>query len=166
MIRSAILSECKTYRYELRRDWNPQIPRLVFIMLNPSTADSTKDDPTVRKCIGFAGRWGYGGFTIVNLFAFRATDPVDLLVAQKRKVNVVGPENNRFIEQAVGEVDTVVAAWGAIGGPTLRALEVARTLPRTSQAIQLTAKGYPCHPLMLAYDSPLQLWTHPCEAQE
>lgn len=75
MIRSAVFSPCGTYRYELRRTWESSLPILVTIGLNPSTADGYGDDPTIRKEIGFASRWGYGGIVKVNMFAFRSTDP-------------------------------------------------------------------------------------------
>lgn len=160
MNRTAIISECGVYRYELRRDWNPQKPRVAFVMLNPSTADAEKDDPTIRRCVGFAGRWGYGGLIVVNLFAFRATDPDNLKKAQRKGFDVVGSENDTCIKEAIAEADCVVAAWGIHGGPTLRALEVSRFLPESTIAITTTAKGYPSHPLMLAYDLKPERWAH------
>ena len=75
MMKGAVISDCKRYRYRLWRIWNGSQSRLVFVMLNPSTADGEQDDPTIRKCVGFAERLGYGGIEVVNLFAWRATDP-------------------------------------------------------------------------------------------
>jgi hypothetical protein len=134
---------------------------MLFVMVNPSTADAVEPDPTITKCIGFARRWGYGGFTVVNLYAYRATYPKDLKAAQKRFLDVVGPENDEAIKKAISEADYVVAAWGAIGGPTVRAEQVAKMLPPNVQTILPTSEGYPGHPLMLSYNLKPQPWQHP-----
>jgi hypothetical protein len=76
----AEFSDCGTYRYALWRTWNALQPGVLFVGLNPSTADATTDDPTIRRCIGFAKRWGYGGITMANVFAYRATDPREMTV--------------------------------------------------------------------------------------
>ena len=78
---SARLSDDRRYRYLLVRRWDNTLPDATFVMLNPSTADERDDDPTIRKCIGFAKRWGCGGIKVVNLYAFRATNPRDCFAA-------------------------------------------------------------------------------------
>ena len=105
---SAVLSDCLNYRYSLTRVWDDTKPRVLFIMLNPSTADAEKDDPTIRRCIGFAKDWGYGGIYVVNLFSLRATNPKDLLTAPF----VVGVENEKWIRRMSSLSHLVVCAWG------------------------------------------------------
>ena len=96
------------YRYMLGRQWGAP-PFLLWMMLNPSTADATEDDPTIRRCSGFAKHWGFGGLVVVNLFAFRATNPADLRAAEQP----IGPENDRHLVNAARSCPRVVAAWGA-----------------------------------------------------
>lgn len=114
MKRDATISECGRYRYDLGRTWVEPGDALAdtyctFIMLNPSTADGTQDDPTICRCINFAKSWGMGGLMVVNLFAWRATKPDDLL----RAADPIGPENDRYIDEACRMAQFVVAAWGA-----------------------------------------------------
>lgn len=97
MEKSAIISPCGQYRYRLERAWDRSFPAAVFVCLNPSIADATLDDPTLRKCVGFARRWGCGHLVLVNLFALRATDPREM----KRHPSPVGPDNDRHIQEAV-----------------------------------------------------------------
>jgi hypothetical protein len=157
---NAVISACGTYRYRLQRRWHSSSrPPLCFVMLNPSTADATIDDPTIRKCVGFADRLGFGAIDVVNLFAYRATDPANLRAAGFP----VGPHNDGWIEVAARNARSkggaVVAAWGAN----------ARKLPRTSQVLALLkacevapqvlqrcSDGTPAHPLMLPYTCKLQ----------
>ena len=108
VIASAVLSDCKKYRYSLSRVWDDNKPRVLFIMLNPSTADAENDDPTIRRCIGFAKYWGYGGLYVVNLFSLRATNPKDLLTAPF----VVGVENEKWFRRMSALAHLVVCAWG------------------------------------------------------
>jgi hypothetical protein len=113
MEKSAIISECGKYRYELIRDWSDEedcFPggQITFIMLNPSTADAEADDPTIRKCIGFAKFNGYNRLKVVNLFAWRATDPKELKSLGREER--VGPKNNDYLPK---DGEDVVAAWGA-----------------------------------------------------
>lgn len=158
MKRDAIISECGTFRYWLRRQWDSALPTLAFIMLNPSTADADIDDPTIRKCIGFARRLGFGGIVVVNLFAFRATQPADL----KRAGYPAGPENNQYIAMAAGAANQggrVVCAWGVNARKLSRPAEVLESLHRygvTPHALKLTDDGVPWHPLMLPYSCELQ----------
>src|SRR5215510_5582686 len=96
--RDAVLSDCGRYRYMLRRTWDHSKPRVLFVMLNPSTADAEIDDATIRSCIRLAKGAGYGSFEVVNLYALRATDPAEL----QRADDPVGPKNNDIIEAAIG----------------------------------------------------------------
>lgn len=120
MIKDAYISEDGVYRYSLTRDWDETLPVMLFVMLNPSTADAVVDDQTIRRCIGFAERAYMGGLEVVNLFAFRATDPKEMKAAP----DPVGPENNTVIRQALSEAKTVVCAWGAHGSFQGRAQDV------------------------------------------
>lgn len=148
MHRDAVISPCGQYRYLLRRVWDPALPVCTFIMLNPSKADGTIDDPTIRRCIGFARAWGYGGFVVVNLFAYRGTKPAEL----RRAWDPVGPANDRYIfEAALLSGGPVVAAWGAGGDYMGRAAAVRSMLPRL-HALALTQSGQPRHPLYLRAD--------------
>ena len=104
----AVISECGRYRYSLLREWNAGRPRLCIVMLNPSTADANKDDPTIRRCIGFARRDGYGSIVVVNVAAFRATKPKDMLMA----ADPVGPENDAALWFGAMQSEAVLVAWG------------------------------------------------------
>jgi hypothetical protein len=123
-------------------------------MLNPSTADATQDDPTIRRCIGFARAWGYGALEVVNLFACRATDPERL----RRVPDPVGPENDRHILRAVRRASETVVAWGNRGVHLGRHDAVLRLLRRRRVAVHClgrTQAGHPRHPLYLRTDAPL-----------
>lgn len=152
----ATISPDGRYRYWLSRSWADQFQSLAFIMLNPSTADARDDDPTIRKCVGFARRLGYTGISVFNLYAFRATDPADLRRAMKAGVDVVGPDNDMrlasLLEARLSAGAGVVAAWGA-HAPQERVSEVlAMPGSRALCTLGLTAKGVPRHPLMLGYE--------------
>lgn len=106
---SAVVSPCERYRYSLDRRWSADAtPAVVFVMLNPSTADADADDPTIRRCVGFAKAWGFSALHVVNLFAFRATKPVRLKYAD----DPIGPENDEHLRRAMDIGTPVVAAWG------------------------------------------------------
>lgn len=141
---SAILSDCRTYRYALSRSWDESLATVVFIGLNPSTADETKDDPTIRRCIGFAKSWGYGSLVMLNLFAYRATDPTKLQLVE----DPVGPDNNWHIKTVSKASDLVVAAWGNHGSLLRRSTIVKRAVPKLYH-LGLTKIGEPRHPLYL-----------------
>ena len=163
MRREAVISECGKYRYTLYREWadEDEVDALVFgvrvlnfVMLNPSTADGKEDDPTVRKCMGFARRNRYNAIRIVNLFAFRATDPKDL---QKEYVNggdVIGPSNDAYVRELPPE-ETVCVAWGAtFQNETFVRRRVQGTitlLDRKLWCLRKTKDGHPGHPVMLGY---------------
>jgi len=143
MEKSAVLSPCRRYRYELWRRWSNE-PTCVFIGLNPSTADATQDDPTIRKCVGYAKRWGYGALCMVNLFAFRATKPSDMLVAE----DPVGPENNITLGRLALNSARIIAAWGNHGRHLSRDARVMDMLPQL-YCLKVNQDGSPAHPLYL-----------------
>lgn len=148
--RSAVFSEPdRRWRYELRRVWDEK-PLCAFIGLNPSTADETHDDPTVRRCIGYAVRWGYGGLIMLNIFAYRSTDPRRLAEV----LDPVGPRNDEFILSGVAEAEMTVAAWGVYGNWQRRGDWVRAMLgDRALHALGLTKSGEPRHPLYLRADA-------------
>ena len=147
---TANISDCGRYRYNLTRMWDSQLPRVLFVMLNPSTADAYQDDPTIRKCIGFAKRWGCGSIEVVNLFAWRATDPRDLKVARDFTYDIVGPENMAAWESAKGRCDYIIAAWGANKLAKEQEDLFASTFGEV-ECLGFTNDKQPRHPLMLAY---------------
>jgi hypothetical protein len=136
------------YRYSLTHEWQggPK-KKLVFLMLNPSTADAFKADPTVARCMVWAQKWGYGTLEVVNLFAFRATKPA----AMKKAEDPVGPLNNEFLRDAAAAADLVIAAWGAHGKHQGRGLEVARKVLKVSPlfCLEVIENGHPKHPLYI-----------------
>lgn len=164
---TAWLSSCGTYRYALWRSWYAFAPFATFIMLNPSTADAAVDDPTIRKCIGFARRWGCGGIRVVNLFAYRSTDPKAL--NGRRCADIDGPQNDEAIRFAFGCASgsdapgPCVAAWGAFKHPAIegRARDIAELAADAEVELRClgrSADGSPRHPLMLAYTTALEAW--------
>ena len=155
MERTARLSDCGHYRYALGRRWGAGA-RAVFVMLNPSTADAERDDPTIRRCIGFAARWGFGALTVVNLYSWRATRPADL----RRARDPVGPGGDEAIERATLGAALVVAAWGAHGDWRGRGAQVASRLS-DPHALGLTRSGAPRHPLYVRKDARPQPWGMP-----
>src|SRR5215831_11056020 len=108
--RDARISDCGRYRYLLRRTWDHSKPRALFVMLNPSTADAEIDDATIRSCIRLSRERGYGSFEVVNLYAWRATDPEELPTPPSM---ALGSENPHILNDAIARADTVICAWGA-----------------------------------------------------
>jgi hypothetical protein len=153
--RGAILSECQRYRYCLTRRWDAGNP-VLFIGLNPSTADALKDDPTVRRCVGFARAWWYPAMGIVNLFAWRATDPAEL----RKAADPVGPENDQYIKEAASCAGKIVAASGAYGSG-LRLRTVASLINRELFCLGCTRDGFPRHPLYLPKTAELVSYWRP-----
>jgi hypothetical protein len=159
--KSAVLSECGRYRYRLYRSWSAG-PFVVFLMFNPSTADAKEDDPTIRKCIGFARRWKYPGLTVVNLFALRSTDP--RAIGRALYADAVGPDNDEAILTACATAKEVISAWGCgqhMKSHSDRPAKVLRmvraTYPRLAiQCLGRSSDGSPRHPLMLAYSTERQ----------
>ncbi len=152
MERSATLSPCRAYRYALWRRWG-RGPYAMFIGLNPSTADETNDDPTIRRCIGFARAWGYEALCMTNLFAYRATQPADM----KKAADPVGWENDGALKMLARDAGVVVAAWGAHGTFKGRDQSVRLGVPNLHY-LRLTKDGHPGHPLYLPADLKPQLW--------
>lgn len=151
--RSAELSPDGVYRYRLDRGRRDAGGNVCWIMLNPSTADAEQDDPTIRRCWGFTGQWGQSSLTVVNLFAYRATSPKDM----KQAADPVGPENDRYIIEAVNSPDVVavVAAWGEHGKFRNRAGEVRQLLADHNvplYCLERSKSGQPKHPLYLRGD--------------
>lgn len=136
------------YRYSLTRGPADAREQVVFVMLNPSVADQTRDDPTIRRAIGFAHRLGFERLSVVNLFALRTTDPRGLYRAR----DPVGPDNDAAIRAAVADATLVIAAWGNHGALRGRAEHVLAMLPRVHH-FGLTAHGQPRHPLYVPYST-------------
>lgn len=152
---SAILSNCRTYRYALFRVWDPDRPLTMFVGLNPSTADELTDDPTIRRCVGFARRWGAGGLIMANLYAYRCTDPNELPVDQ---AIAAGPDNDEYLHLLRDRAGTVVAAWGAHRRTVAQAAHCMDLLGGLS-VLGLTRDGHPRHPLYVRGDTVLQRWS-------
>ncbi|TPL30927.1 DUF1643 domain-containing protein [Mesorhizobium sp. B2-4-7] len=181
--KGADISGCGTYRYRLWREWRlhpapaqwdmwtnergkPVVdgageqlgePKAcVFVMLNPSTADGDEDDPTIRRCVGFARAWGYDRLDVLNLFAYRATDPQALL-ALNHNDDPVGEHNRRAFNEVLltgYPVGTIICAWGVHGaylGQDETALGWVGSRQRFS--LGLTKDGHPKHPLYLPKDA-------------
>lgn len=140
------------YRYLLWREWNPKLPRLLWILLNPSTADKHVDDPTLRRILGFSQRFGFGGLEIVNLFALRSSDPKALA----HVADPVGPENDGYIREAIARSTKIVAAWGSFGMLYERDRNVLAQIDRPTFCLGITRNGNPCHPLYLQRDTVLR----------
>lgn len=152
MQKAARISDCGKYRYTLSRIWSPGKGAACFIMLNPSTADADQDDPTIRRCLKFAQDWGYGGIHVANLFAFRATDPKDMLAAP----DPTGPDNDKWILQCAKASAVVVCAWGYHGyyrgrGGAVRFLLAGENIE--PHALRMTNTGEPGHPLYIPADT-------------
>ena len=147
---TATLSADRAYRYLLTRRWGDG-PAMTWIMLNPSTADASDDDPTIRRCIGFARREGCAAIQVVNLFALRAADPREL----RASPDPVGPGNDGFL-LARPAAACIVAAWGASGNFLGRSRKVRVMLGGTALlCLGLTSAGEPRHPLYSRSDTPL-----------
>lgn len=159
MEKHAVISDCGTFRYLLTRRWGDG-PALAFLMLNPSTADASVDDPTIRKCLGFARCYGFNALEVVNLFAFRATNPRHMLAAP----DPVGPDNDRYILKAAKMSRQIVCAWGPNASKTARTPQVVKALVKRGvrlKCLHVTKDGSPGHPLMLSYDRPLMDYQPP-----
>ena len=158
--RETIFSPCRQYRYVLWRSWDMFCPRFaMFVGLNPSTADEVTDDPTIRRCIGFAKAWGYGALCMTNLFAYRATDPHQLFAVEEP----VGPDNDVWLAKIAREAMVVIVAWGVHGHYQGRATHVSAMLSDDSAVMPLLCLGYtkgqsPRHPLYVPKNQKPVLW--------
>jgi hypothetical protein len=140
--KNAIFSDCRKYRYALSRTWNGKKKTILFIGLNPSTADEKIDDPTIRRCINYAQNWGYGSLLMVNLFAYRATLPSEL----KNVKNPIGNDNDLHILELSKKADLTVAAWGNEGFLLNRDKVVKKLIPNL-MCLKINKSGQPAHPL-------------------
>ena len=140
--KNATFSDCRKYRYALSRTWNGKKKTILFIGLNPSTANEKIDDPTIRRCINYAQNWGYGSLLMVNLFAYRATMPSEL----KNVKNPIGNDNDLQIIELSKKADIAVAAWGNEGTLLNRDKEVKKILPNL-MCLKINKSGQPSHPL-------------------
>ncbi len=150
-------SDDEAYRYRLVRVWEPAGKRVVFVMLNPSTATETQNDPTVERCERRARALGFGSFAVGNIFAFRATDPK----VMRAVADPVGPGNDAAILALAGDADRVICAWGTHGLHLGRgaAVEVLlRSMGLPLYHLGLTKGGGPKHPLYIGYETPPELW--------
>ena len=158
----AVFSPCRKFRYALTREWGATrgvslSDRVAFVGLNPSTADETEDDPTIRRCIGFAKDWGFRGLVMLNIFAWRATNPAALRIVDDPK----GPRNDDWIRFVANQAGQVIAAWGAHGELQGRGAIVATMIPKP-YCLGTTRAGQPRHPLYLKRDTRPALYNGPC----
>ena len=152
----AEFSECRTYRYALWRIWGVG-PCAMFIGLNPSTADENTNDPTIRRCIRFATDWGFGGLYMLNLFAYRSTDP-KVLVSMG---DPIGPKNSEALAYYRTKCELIVAAWGAHKLASRRGRSVCGIICRRLDCLGTTKDGSPRHPLYVRADVKPQLFWSP-----
>tara|TARA_Y100000589_G_scaffold173269_2_gene164498 strand:- start:1033 stop:1494 length:462 start_codon:yes stop_codon:yes gene_type:complete len=141
---SALFSECRTYRYALWRIWDESLDSVLFIGLNPSKADESYNDPTIRRCINFTKKWGYGGLCMANLFAYRATEPKTMMIAD----DPIGPVNDQILFDLVSKAKIVVAAWGNHGSFMGRSVQISRSILNL-RCLRINKSGEPAHPLYL-----------------
>ena len=146
----------KLYRYILWRTWNPDLPRIGFLLLNPSTATEHVLDPTLTRCQNFAKKWGAGGMVVANIFALRSTDPAAL----KKIADPIGPDNDAAITAVLATCSRVLAGWGNHGRILARhdqITKLVRDLPPHRQSdivcFAVTKSGAPKHPLYVASDA-------------
>lgn len=153
----AIYSDCETYRYSLTRIWDEEGKRALFIMLNPSTATEVQNDPTVERCERRARALGFGAFRVLNIFAYRATDPRDMRAAP----DPVGPGNDAAIRDSLAWADQIICAWGTHGAHLERGPAVERMLRAANVPLfhlGLSKAGHPKHPLYIGYAVQPEAW--------
>ena len=155
----ALFSQCEHYRYRLTRVWDEAGCKLHFVMLNPSTADEFKNDPTVERCERRARTLGYGAFRVTNIFAYRATDPKVMRAALDP---IGGAANDAAILDGADWADATVCAWGTHGAYLDRGAAVEALLRHsgaTLLTLGLSKAGHPKHPLYIAYAKQPEPWT-------
>ncbi len=159
----AVYSDCERYRYALTRIWDEVGSRVLFVMLNPSTATEIRNDPTVERCERRARALGFGAFRVCNIFAWRATDPREMRAAD----DPVGPENDAAILEGADWADRIICAWGTHGAHLDRGPAVERLLRGTGRPLYhlgLTRAGHPKHPLYIGYATKPMAWEVPANA--
>lgn len=156
-----VISQCRQYRYSLVRTWldgwQKSEGRIAWVMLNPSTADADKDDPTVKRVIHFSKIWGFGSLVVVNLFAFRATMPSVMKAAD----DPIGPDNDRHIAEECANANRVIVAWGTNGTYLDRGKQVLEMLSNMNikvKSFRLTKNRQPRHPLYVSKQAALYMW--------
>ncbi len=149
----ALYSPCERYRYGLSRIWDPSGGLVLFVMLNPSTATETRNDPTIERCERRARAMGLGGLRIANLFGLRATRPQDLKVA----ADPVGAQNAEILREWGQGAALIIAGWGVHGAHLGRGRAVAREMPDLWH-LGLTKDGHPRHPLYVPYVNGPKVW--------
>jgi len=154
MEKGADISADGLYRYALWRILEPTKPVVMFIGLNPSTADATTDDHTIRRCLRFSGDWGYGGLVMTNLFAFRATDPKVMLAAPAP----IGSENDTVLACWAKQAFLIVAIWGTMGRHQGRDKVIEGRFPNLC-CFGITQDGFPRHPARLRSDTELVIYS-------
>lgn len=158
--REAVISDDGRYRYSLTCSWGMAGPSVLFVMHNPSTADANQDDPTIRRCVGFAESWGARRLMVGNVYASRATDR-----RQMDPDDPVGPENDRWLSLMATGATIVVAAWGASVAPerakAVKAILRAHAWDGTVRVLRLTKRGHPWHPLYVPKDAQPVPWLTP-----
>ena len=157
MNKSAVLSSCGTYRYQLVRDWaeDEKMFRLLFVMLNPSTADAKEDDPTIRKCVTIAKNFQFTSIEVVNLFAYRSTDTSELF---KRPLHeAIGPLNGYWQNDAVQRANAICVAWGKNGGNGTKDIQFILE-GKGMLSLAVNKDGSPKHPLYCKNSSELTDW--------
>lgn len=153
----AVYSDCERFRYSLSRVWASAGPRVLFILLNPSTATELHNDPTVERCERRARALGFGAFEVANIFAYRATDPR----AMRAAADAIGPDNDQAVFDAASRADMVICGWGGHGIHLDRGADIAARLRAAGVALHhlgMTRNGQPRHPLYLGYDIQPVLW--------
>ena len=153
----ATFSKDGLYRYRLWRDWDLLSYYVLFIMLNPSTADETVNDPTIERCERRVRALGYGGFSACNLFAYKSTDPKAL----KTVDDPIGPDNDLFLRRELRKADLVICAWGKMGkmqGRQDSVLKIIEESGHKPRVLFLNKDGTPKHPLYVSYDEPVKDW--------
>ncbi len=154
----ATFSPDGVFRFRLHRVWQPRLEQLTWLMLNPSTADAALDDPTIRRCWSFSAAWGYGGFVVGNLFAFRATDPKDIKRRWLAHEPVRGADNDYFLEKMCRD-RAVVVAWGNDGlldGRDKYVLAFITPIAKSIMCLGVNRNGTPKHPLYMSTKTQLQ----------
>ena len=158
---TAVYSDCERYRYGLTRVWDDAGSKVLFVMLNPSTATEVQNDPTVERCERRARALGYGGFRVTNIFAWRATDPRDM----RKAAEPVGLHNDATLRDGAAWADHIIAAWGTHGAYRDRGSVVAKQLAGFKTPLfhlGLTKAGHPKHPLYLPYVRQPVAWDQNC----